>query len=323
MAGLARYIVRRLLYMIPVFVGISILSFLVLYAAGDPIRIMLIGKPNITAETIEALKSYYGLDKPIPIQYLNWLWNLLRGNFGRSLYAARPVNQLITSWFFETVKLQLISIGLALVISIFVGVLSAKRQYSKLDLTVTPIALFGVSMPTFWFGIILIIIFSFNLGWLPSSGAYGDPIKWWGDPFLDSIAHIILPAIVLTYVSLAQNIRLIRANMLEVLRQDYILAAKASGLPERTITYKYALRNAISPVITYLGLSLGGIIGGAPITETVFGWPGLGRRFVDAALQLDFPVVMAITMVITIMTLVANLITDISYAALDPRIRIE
>jgi len=323
MAGLGRYIIRRLLYMIPVFIGISILSFLVLYAAGDPIRIMLIGKPNITAETIEALKTYYGLDKPIPIQYLTWLWNLLHGNFGRSLYAARPVNQLISSWFLETVKLQLISIGLALVISIFVGVLSAKRQYSKLDLTVTPIALFGVSMPTFWLGIILIVVFSFNLGWLPSSGAYGDPVKWWGDPFLDSIAHIILPAVVLTYVSLAQNIRLIRANMLEVLRQDYILAAKASGLPERTIIYKYALRNAISPVITYLGLSLGGIIGGAPITETVFGWPGLGRRFVDAALQLDFPVVMAITMVITIMTLVANLITDISYAVLDPRIRID
>ena len=323
MTGLARYVVRRLVYMIPVLVGVSVLSFLVMYAAGDPIRIMLIGKPNITMETIEALKSYYGLDKPIPVQYLNWLWNLLQGNFGRSLYAARPVNQIIGSWFLETIKLQLISISLALIISIFVGVLSAKKQYSKLDLTVTPIALFGVSMPTFWFGIILIIIFSFNLGWLPSSGAYGDPIKWWGNPFLDSVAHIILPTIVLTYVSLAQNIRLIRANMLEVLRQDYILAAKASGLPERVVTYKYALRNAISPVVTYLGLSLGGIIGGAPITETVFGWPGLGRRFVDAALQLDFPVVMAITMIITIMSLVANLITDISYAVLDPRIRIE
>jgi len=323
MTGLAKYVARRLLYMIPLFLGISILSFLVMYAAGDPIRIILLGKPNVTKETVDALKAYYGLDKPIPLQYVNWLWNLLQGNFGRSLYAARPVNKIIGSWFLETVKLQLVSIILALVISIFVGVFSAKRQYSKLDLTVTSTALFGVSMPTFWFGIILIIIFSFNLGWLPSSGAYGDPVKWWGDPVLDSIAHIILPAAVLTYVSLAQNIRLIRASMLEVLRQDYILAAKASGLRERSITYRHALRNAISPVVTYLGLSLGGIIGGAPITETVFGWPGLGRRFVDAALQLDFPVVMGITVIITIMTLVANLVTDISYAVLDPRVRIE
>ena len=311
------------MFVIPVLIGVSILSFLVMYAAGDPIRIILLGKPNVSRETVEALKAYYGLDKPIPVQYVNWLLNLLQGNFGRSLYGARPVNQIIGSWFLETVKLQLVSIVLALVISIPIGIFSARRQYSKIDLAVTSTALFGVSMPTFWFGIILIIIFSFNLGWLPSSGAYGDPVKWWGDPFLDSIAHIILPAIVLTYVGLAQNIRLIRANMLEVLRQDYILAARASGLHERSVIYRHALRNAISPVVTYVGLSLGGIIGGAPITETVFGWPGLGRRFVEAATQLDFPVVMGITMVIAIMTLVANLVTDISYAALDPRVRIE
>jgi ABC-type dipeptide/oligopeptide/nickel transport system permease component len=321
-SSIFRYIIRRLLYMIPLFLGISIISFFMMYAAGDPINIIRTGRPNVTQETLQALREYYGLDKPVPIQYLNWLANLLQGNFGKSLYGGRPVNFLIGSWFGETVKLQLVSILLALFISIPIGINSAKKQYSKQDITVTSVSLFGVSMPTFWLGLILIIIFSFYLGWLPSGGAYGDPYLWWGNDFLDQIAHLILPVTVLVYVSLAQNVRLIRANMLEVLRSDYILAARASGLSERKVIYKYALRNAISPVVTYLGISLGAIIAGAPMTEYVFNWPGLGRRFVDAAQRLDFPVIMGITMIITIMTLVANLIIDISYVYLDPRIRL-
>ena len=317
-----RYIVRRLLYMIPVFLGISIISFFVMYAAGDPLNIIRLGRPNITQETIDALKVYYGLDKPIPIQYLTWLTNLLQFNFGKSLYGGRPVNFLIGSWVWETVKLQLISILLAFAISIPIGINSAKKQYSKQDIAVTSISLFGVSMPTFWLGLILIIIFSFQLGWLPSAGAYGAPYLWWDNPILDEIAHLILPVTVLVYVMLAQNIRLIRANMLEILRSDYILAARASGLSERKVVYKYALRNAIGPVITYLGISLGAIIAGAPMTEYVFNWPGLGRRYVDAAMRLDFPLVMGINMIITVMTLIATLIIDICYVYIDPRIRI-
>jgi ABC-type dipeptide/oligopeptide/nickel transport system permease component len=205
--------------------------------------------------------------------------------------------------------------------------MSAKNQYSKRDFAVTSIALFGVSMPTFWFGLILIIVFSFNLGLLPSAGAFGAPYLWpvFGitNPFLDHLVHLLLPTIVLTYVSLAQNVRLVRANMLEVLRSDYILAARASGLSERLVLYKHALRNTITPIITYLGLSLGAVVGGAPMTEYVFNWPGLGRRFVDAASQLDFPVIMGITMIISLMTLVANLIVDISYAFVDPRVHVD
>jgi ABC-type dipeptide/oligopeptide/nickel transport system permease component len=325
--SLFKYIVRRVVYMIPLFIGISILSFMVVFAAGDPITIATMGRPNISQETKMALRAYFGLDKPLPIQYLMWLTNLLQGNFGKSLYGGRPVNQLIGSWFWETIKLQLVGIFLSLIISIPVGVLSAKRQYSKLDITVTSIALFGVSMPTFWLGVMLILVFSFYLGWFPSGGAYGVPHLWptfFGtNPILDAIIHIVLPGLVLTYVSLAQNVRLIRASMLEVMRQDYILAARASGLSDRTVTYKHALRNAIMPVITFLGLSFGGIVGGAPMTETVFNWPGLGRRFVEAALGLDFPLILGITMIITVMTLIANLITDISYAMIDPRIRID
>jgi peptide/nickel transport system permease protein len=317
-----RYIVRRLLYMIPVFLGISIISFFVMYAAGDPLYIIRLGRPNVTQEVVDALRTYYGLDKPVPIQYLNWLINLLQLNFGKSLYGGKPVNFLIGSWVWETVKLQLISILLAFAISIPIGINSAKKQYSKQDIAVTSISLFGVSMPTFWLGLILIIIFSYQLQLLPSAGAYGAPYLWWPNPILDQIAHLILPVAVLVYVMLAQNIRLIRANMLEILRSDYVLAARASGLSERKVVYKYALRNAIGPVITYLGISLGAIIAGAPMTEYVFNWPGLGRRYVDAASRLDFPVVMGITMIITVMTLIANLIIDICYVYIDPRVRL-
>ena len=321
-SSMTRYIVRRLLYMIPVALGISIISFMSMYAAGDPINIIRLGRPNIDEVSLNALRAYYGLDKPVPVQYMNWLNNLIHMDFGKSLYGGRPVNMLIGNWLWETVKLQLVSLALALGIAIPIGVNAAKKPYSKQDLFVTSVSIFGVSMPTFWLGLILIIVFSYMTGWLPSEGARGAPYLWWGNPVLDEIAHLIMPAAVLVYVQLAQNIKLIRANMLEVLRSDYILAARASGIPERQIVYKYALRNAISPVITFLGVSLGAIIGGAPMTEYVFNWPGLGRRFVEAASRLDFPVIMGITMIITVMTLIANLIVDISYVYLDPRIRL-
>ena len=321
-SAMFRYIVRRLLYMIPVFLGISIISFFVMYAAGDPINIITLGNPAITPEDVERLRVYYGLDRPVPVQYLNWLTNILQLDFGKSLIGGRPVNRLIGELIGPTVQLQLISILLAFAISIPIGISSAKKQYSKQDVAVTSFSLFGVSMPTFWLGLILIIIFSFQLGWLPSAGAVGAPYLWWPHPILDQIAHLIMPVTVLVYVMLAQNIRLIRANMLEILRSDYILAARASGLSERKVVYKYALRNAIGPVITYLGISLGTIISGAPMTEYTFSWPGLGRRYVDAAMRLDFPLVMGITMILTIMTLIANLIIDICYVYIDPRIRL-
>jgi peptide/nickel transport system permease protein len=293
-----------------------------MYAAGDPINIIKIGRANIDEVSLNALRVYYGLDKPIPIQYLTWLNNLIHFDFGRSLYGGRPVNLLIGNWLWETVKLQLISLILSLAIAIPIAINAAKKPYSKGDVVVTSISIFGVSMPTFWLGLILIIIFSYNLGWLPSEGARGAPYLWWNNPWLDELAHLIMPTFVLVYIQLAQNIKLIRANMLEVLRSDYILAARASGIPERQIIYKYALRNAISPVITFLGISLGSVLAGAPMTEYVFNWPGLGRRFVDAASRLDFPVSMGITMIITVMTLIANLLVDISYVYLDPRVRL-
>ena len=322
-SSMFRYIVRRLLYMIPIALGISIIVFITMYAAGDPISLIKSGKPNIDQATLESLKAYYGLDKPIPVQYLNWLGNILQLNFGQSLYGGGPVNGIIIPKIWPTIELQVISLLIAFAISIPIAIYSAKKPYSKQDITVTSFSLFGVSMPTFWFGLILIIVFSFTLGWLPSAGSVGAAgFLWGGNVFVDAVAHLILPVTVLVYVSLAQNIRLIRANMLEVLRSDYILAARASGIPERKIVYRYALRNAITPAVTFLGISLGTMIAGAPMTEYVFSWPGLGRQYVASTLGLDFPTVMGITMIITVMTLIANLIMDVLYVYIDPRVRI-
>jgi ABC-type dipeptide/oligopeptide/nickel transport system permease component len=309
--------------MIPIALGISIIVFITMYAAGDPISLIKSGKPNIDQATLESLKAYYGLDKPIPVQYLNWLGNILQFNFGQSLYGGGPVNGIIIPKIWPTIELQVVSLLIAFAVSIPIAVYSAKKPYSKQDIVVTSFSLFGVSMPTFWFGLILIIVFSFTLGWLPSAGSVGAAgFLWGGNVFIDAIAHLILPVIVLVYVSLAQNIRLIRANMLEILRSDYILAARASGIPERKVVYRYALRNAITPAVTFLGISLGTMIAGAPMTEYVFSWPGLGRQYVSSTLGLDFPTVMAITMIITVMTLIANLVMDVLYVYIDPRVRI-
>jgi ABC-type dipeptide/oligopeptide/nickel transport system permease component len=310
------------LFMIPVFLGVSILTFGVGNAAGDPIALIRIGLRNPSPAVLEALRKYYHLDQPVYMRYLNWLWNLLHGDLGTSV-TGRSVAGQIGGWALTTLELQLLALFLAVAIGVPIGVLSAKRQYSKVDYAVTSIAIFGYSMPTFWLGIMLIIIFSFDLGWLPSSGAAGVNFMWGGNPFLDHLAHLVLPVFVLTYVELATFVRLVRSNMLEVLRQDYILAARSSGLSDRTVTYRYALRNAITPVVTVIALTFGGALGGAPGLETTFSWPGLGLAFTRAALVLDIPLVQGITIVITLMVLVANLILDLTYALLDPRVRVD
>ncbi len=308
--------------MIPVFLGVSILTYAVGNAAGDPIALIRIGLRNPSPVVLEALRHYYHLDQPVYVRFLNWLWDLLHGNLGTSV-TGRSVADQIGGWAVTTLELQLISLFLAVAIGVPVGVLSAKRQYSKTDYAITSIAIFGYSMPTFWLGIMLIIIFSFRLGWLPSSGAVGVTFFWGGNPILDHLAHLALPVFVLVYVELATFVRLVRSNMLEVLRQDYILAARSSGLSERTVTYRYALRNAITPVITVTALTFGSALGGAPALETAFSWPGLGYVFTQAALNLDIPLVQGITIVITLMVLVANLILDLTYALLDPRVRVD
>jgi ABC-type dipeptide/oligopeptide/nickel transport system permease component len=322
MAGLLGYLLRRILFAIPVFITVSIITFLATNASGNPVDLVLFFVKNKTPETIAALNAQFHMGEPIYARYFLWLSDFLHGNLGVSLYSGTVASKILP-WTGTTLELQIPALLLALSIGIPLGVFSAKRQYSKSDVAVTTTAIFGVSMPTFWLGIIAIIIFSLDLHWLPSFGAISAfPPYWWGSVPLDQLAHIILPLSVLTLVSLATYVRLIRANMLDALRQDFVLGARASGLSEFSVTYKHALKNAITPVITIVGLTFGSLLAGAPALETTFSWPGLGYEFVVAATSLDLPVVQAITMIITIMVLVANIGLDLVYALLDPRVKI-
>jgi ABC-type dipeptide/oligopeptide/nickel transport system permease component len=321
MAGITKYIIRRLLFMIPVFLGVSILTFGIVNAAGDPISLIRISLRQAPPQVIEALRVYYHVDQPIYVRYVYWLWDILHLNLGVSI-SGTPVIDRIGPLVLTTLELQIPALILAVLIGVPLGVYSARHQYSKRDITVTTFALFGYSMPTFWLGLIMIIIFSLYLGWLPSAGAAGITRLWWGSELGDRLAHLIMPLLVLTYVELATFVRLMRGNMLQTLREDYVLAARSSGLRERTVIYKHVLRNAITPIVTILGLSFGSSLAGAPGLETVFSWPGLGYEFVRATYSLDIPEIVGITVIITIMLMAANLITDLVYGMIDPRIRL-
>jgi ABC-type dipeptide/oligopeptide/nickel transport system permease component len=322
-----RYIIRRIIYLIPLFFGVLIIVFVASRIAGDPVRLMTVQNPRITPQARQNLVEYYGLDKPLYYQFFIFLAQLFQGNLGNA-YAIRggtAVTTLIGDYAWLTFELQLAALFLSLLIAVPIGVISAKRQYSKLDVSVTTTSLLGTCIPIFYMGIIAIIIFAYFLGWFPHGGAHSILAENYpfGNYELDGLWHMVLPTAVLTFATLAPIVLLVRSSMLEVLRQDYILAARASGLSDRRVIYKHALRNALIPVITWVGLYFGAMLAGAPITETVFNWPGVGRLFVEALTKLDFPLIMGITVFITIMTLIANLITDITYGYIDPRITVE
>ncbi|MCW3998192.1 MAG: ABC transporter permease [Candidatus Bathyarchaeota archaeon] len=326
---MSRYIIRRLLYLIPLFLGILIIVFAATRVAGDPVRLMTALNPYITEEAKSNLVSYYGLDQPLYTQFFIYLSQLFQGDLGNS-YAIRggiEVTSLIGDYIGPTIQLQVAAMLFALIIAIPVGIISAKKKYSKLDMTVTTTSLLGTCIPVFYMGIIAILIFGYFLGWFPAGGLLTQVTEtrnyFLGNQTLDILWHMTIPTGVLTFAILAPIVLLIRSSMLEVLKQDYILAARASGLSERVVIYKHALRNALIPVVTWVGIYFGGMLAGAPITETVFNWPGVGRLFVQATTKLDFPVIMGITVVITIMTLIVNLITDLTYGYIDPRIRME
>jgi ABC-type dipeptide/oligopeptide/nickel transport system permease component len=322
MGSLLNYVIRRALFAIPVFLAVSVLTFLITNAAGNPVDIVRLGIRSPTAAQLAQIAAFFHANEPVYVRYFYWLSDFLHGNLGQSLYTG-SVASLVIPWIGTTLELQIPALLLSLGIGIPIGIYSAKHQYSKGDYTITTAAIFGISMPTFWIGIMGIIVFSYYLKWLPAFGAYSAyPPFWWGNPTLDALAHVILPLSVLTLVSIATITRLTRVNMLEVLRQDYILAGRASGLSEFKVTYKHALKNAITPVVTIVGLTFGTFLAGAPALETTFSWPGLGFAFVTAASRLDLPTVQGIIMIITIMVLVANIVTDLAYAFLDPRVRI-
>ncbi len=328
------YIIKRLLMLIPVLLGVSILSFSLIHLApGDP-AITIAGE-HASIQTINAIREKYGLDKPITTQYWIWLKQVLKGDLGRSIVSNESVTKEIADRFPNTFELTMFSMFFAIIIGCIAGIISASRQYSILDYSFMGLALFGVSMPVFWLGIMLMMIFGVFLKWLPISGRISMMISFQQitgfylldslltgnfEAFISSLRHLILPSIALATIPMATIARITRSSMLEVLRQDFIRTERAKGLSERMVIYKHAVRNAMIPVVTVIGLNFGLLLSGAILTETVFSWPGIGRYIVNAVNMRDYPAVQGCILFFAFMFVIVNLITDIVYVYIDPRI---
>ncbi|MBI5048362.1 MAG: ABC transporter permease [Deltaproteobacteria bacterium] len=319
------YLLKRLLEMIPTLIGITVISFFIIQLApGKPTDVLADLNPKMTPEARERLEKYYNLDKPIHVQYWMWLKRVVKLDFGDSFSTdRRPVWTKIKERLSITILINSLALFLIFIIAIPIGVSSAVRPYSVYDKITTIVVFIGFAIPTFWLALLLMILFGVNLHWLPISGlksmgyegfsAFG---KIW-----DKVNHLILPVTLEAFGGLAGLSRYMRSNMLEVIRQDYIMTARAKGLPETKVIYKHALRNALLPVITILGLSIPGLIGGSVIFENIFGIPGMGQLFYQAVMMRDYPVIMGILTIGAILTLVGNLLADIGYTLADPRIR--
>lgn len=308
------YIFKRILLIIPALLFVSMISFSMAYLTpGDPAEILLMspeGSPS--PEAIDAFRVRMGLDLPIHIQYLRWLEKVLHGDLGYSFISERPVADAITNSFKATLKLSLVSMIVSIVVSIPLGILAAIKHNTIIDDLCRLGALIGVSIPNFWQAFLLILLFSVHLDWLPVAGYGGGDIE-----------HMILPAITLGTSSAAVTTRLMRSSLLEALSQDYIITARAKGLPERIVIGKHAIKNALIPVVTMLGLNLGFLLNGAVVTEWVFGWPGIGDLVVDSIYQRDVTMIQGSILFIAVIFVTLNLLVDISYTYLDPRIRYE
>jgi peptide/nickel transport system permease protein len=323
---MTQYILRRILQALPLLIIISFTVFILMnLIPGGPLAAYQ-NNPDITAEDLERLKKELGLDAPIHVRYVNWLFAVVRGDWGISEITRRPALVEITEKLPNTLYLSLIAFAFALAISIPIGVVSATRQYSWFDHLMTTVAFIGQAMPVFWFGLVLIIIFNATLKH-PGGGPLlpGGGMFTIGAPFSldDRISHLILPASVLTFFSLGTHIRYMRAGMLDVLHQDYIRTAYAKGLKERAVLMKHAIKNSILPLVTIIGLEIPGLFAGAVITETIFSWPGMGRLFFNSIERGDYAVMMGTLMISATLIVAFGLITDIVYAFLDPRIRFD
>lgn len=311
--------------MIPILLGITIISFVVInLAPGSPTDLQTMMNPEVGAAAREQLRAYYGLDKPLHVRYLIWLKRLVHLDFGRSL-DHRDVMDKIAERIPVTLAINAISIIIILMVAVPIGVISAIRKGSWLDRIITVVVFVGFAVPGFWLALLLMILFGVNLGWLPISGIHSlgyESLSTWGKLW-DLASHMVLPVFVSAFGGLAGFSRYMRATMLEVIRQDYIVTARAKGLTEREVTYRHALRNALLPVITILGLSVPGLIGGGVIFETIFAIPGMGQLYWQAVMSRDYMVIMGGLVISAVLTLLGNLLADISYALADPRIRTE
>lgn len=320
---MGRYVVRRLLQAVPLLIAVSAITFgLLQMAPGGPLAI---GEnpsgERATAEQLDRLRQRYGLDDPLPVQYLRWAGDLVRGDWGVSFNAGRPVLDLIVERLPATLLLTGSALVLTLLLAIPIGIISAVRQYSLFDYLATGLAFVGLATPGFWLALMLLFAFSFSLGWLPSSGLNDLRESYTGWAAIgDRMVHLVLPVTVLALTSAAGLSRYIRAAMLDVLSQDYLRTARAKGLRERTVIARHALKNAALPIVTLLALEIPELFLGAVVVESIFALPGMGRLFIQSAEVRDYPVLMGILLIAAVLVVLANLLADVLYSRLDPRI---
>lgn len=313
-----KYIIKRILIAIPVLIGITIIDYAVMCLAGSPLE-MLQG-PRVSEAAVEAKAIAMGLDKPVYLQYFTWLNQMVHGNFGYSMRNFQPVGEMITSHLGPTLLLMGASLVLSLLIAVPAGIFSATHQYSKRDYTVVTMSFLGTSVPGFFLSLMLIYVFTVKLGWLPSSGM--TELGMSNGPG-DVVRHMVMPVIVLATSMAGTNIRYIRSAMLEILQQDYLRTARAKGIGNFRVINKHALRNALLSIVTVVGMQIPLLFGGAVIIEQVFSWPGLGLMTMGAIINRDYPVIMGVCLLSAVVVLLANLLTDLLYAAVDPTIQLK
>jgi peptide/nickel transport system permease protein len=317
------YFLKRILQSIVVVLVVSVVVFVILYHAGDPVRLLL--PPDATQQQMEELRHHLGLDQPFAVQYWRFLHNALRGDLGTSFAFNQPAIGLILERVPATLELAVTAMALSVLMGIPAGMYAAIRPQSWGAKLIMTVSLFGISMPVFWLGIVLILVFSVLLGWLPSSGR-GETVLIAGLRSglftLDGLRHLLMPAFTIAVFQLALNVRLVRAGMLEVMLQDFVKFLKAKGLSERRVVFIHALKNILIPVVTVLGLQLGSLIAFAVVTESIFAWPGIGKLVIDSIHALDRPVVLAYLLVVAMLFVCLNFVVDLLYTFLDPRIRL-
>ncbi|MBD8046709.1 MAG: ABC transporter permease [Clostridium argentinense] len=318
-----KYFLKRILTMVPVFVGLSIIIFVLInIAPGDPYMNIVEGQISISASDTETALNAIGYYDPVHLKYVKWMGKILKGDMGTSIRYNEPVVDIIKRRISNTFLLSIVTLILTTLIALPLGIASATKPYSFKDKVLTILALIGISIPGFFIALVIIKIFAINLGWFPISGlsTVGEKLKGF-DKFIDVIKHMILPVISMTILEVASLMRYTRSAMLDVFNQNYIRTARAKGLNEKIIIYKHAFRNALIPIVTLLSMSLGYIVAGTILIETIFVWPGMGTLFYQAIANRDYPLVMGCAMILSSCILLANLISDIVYCLVDPRIR--
>lgn len=316
MANIGSYMLRRVLLLVPLLLGLSVVMFALIHLApGDP-ALAFISEQNSSADFIEQTRKNMGLDRPLPVQYAIWLGKLVRGDLGTAYtFNSKPVTELIFERLGASMTLQALALGLALLIAIPVGILSATRQYSLLDNTTTVGSFLGLALPNFWLALLLQLYFSVNLGWFPAISTGQE-----NAPFPGRIRYFVLPVIVLALPIIAFFVRFMRSAMLEVIRQDYMTSARAKGLSNRVVLYRHGLRNALIPMVTVVGLQLPRLLGGAVIIEQIFAWPGIGQLAFEAITRRDYPVILGVTIFVGAFVMVVNILVDFVYVLVDPRV---